>query len=255
VLVRTLVLPPGAPLLLAALGLALLRRRPTLGRRLAIAGVGLAWALSTHLVADPLTRLVEAGPGPLDAPAWDAARTGPHPPRALVILGGGAVVDGPPQDRRERLAPRSLQRVLAGARLAKTTGLPVLVSGGGTPWLRATEAALMREVLERDLGVAVRWLEDASRDTAENASGSAAMLRADGIDSIVLVTHAYHMRRSVAAFEAAGLRVLAAPHDWRGGAGAPRASDFWPSASAVELTWLAAHELAGRAWYRLLGRN
>jgi uncharacterized SAM-binding protein YcdF (DUF218 family) len=255
VLVRTLVLPPAAPLLLAAIGVALWRRRPVLGRRLAIAGVALAWALSTHLVADPLVRGVEGGQRPLDAAAWEAARTGPHPPRAVVILGGGAVVDGPFPERRERLTPRSLQRVVAGARTARATGLPVLVSGGGTPWLASTEAALMREVLERDLGVPVRWLEDGSRDTAENASRSAAMLRADGVDSVVLVTHAYHMARSVAAFEAAGLRVLPAPHDWRGDPGGLRLADAWPSASAIEQTWLAAHELVGRAWYRLRGQG
>ena len=39
----------------------------------------------------------------------------------------------------------------------------------------------MREALERDFGVKVRWVENASRDTAENARLSAPILKAAGV--------------------------------------------------------------------------
>jgi uncharacterized SAM-binding protein YcdF (DUF218 family) len=253
---RAVLLPPAGPLLVALAGVWLMRRRPVAGRRLVIAGVALGWLLSTYLVASLLNRQVESGQRPLDVQRWEAARDGPAPPRAIVVLGGGAVVDGPFEPRRERLHGRTLERVVAGARLARATGLPLLVSGGRPDWLVSSEAELMRRVLEDDLGVPVRWVESGSRDTAENASMSAAMLRANGIGSIVLVTHAYHMARSQRAFERAGLVVLAAPHDWRGGrAEWPELRDLLPNAQAGELAWLAVHELVGGLWYRLRGHS
>jgi uncharacterized SAM-binding protein YcdF (DUF218 family) len=253
-LLRTLLLPPTAPLLLMLAGLLMWRRRPAIGRGLTVAGLLLAWGLATGLAADLICGRLEAGQRPLSLTALQAARNAPNPPRAIVILGSGAVRDGNFTPTRERVNSRTLERVMAGARQARASGLPILVSGGTPEWLTHSEAELMRRVLVDDLGLAVSWVEDRSRDTAENASFSAAMLRAQGIDSIVLVTHAYHMPRAQAVFESAGLKVLASPHDWRGGK--PDVTEFrdWlPSASSVETVWLALHESLGLLWYRLRG--
>jgi len=253
-LLRPLVLPPAAPLLLVVAGLLVSRRMPKIGRSLSALGLVLAWLLATGLAADLVCGSLEASQRPLSPTALQAARKGPNPPQAIVILGGGAVRDGNFTPARERLHSRTLERVMAGARVAKASGLPILVSGGRPEWLTNSEAELMRRVLVDDLGLAVRWVEDHSRDTAENASFSAAMLRAQGIDSIVLVTHAYHMPRSQAVFESAGLNVLAAPHDWKGGSpdfGELR--DWMPNAASAETVWLALHETLGLYWYRLMG--
>lgn len=246
--------PPGGPLLIALAGVLLLKRLPSAARLLVLAGIVSVWLLSTHAVGGLLLGVLEAGQRPLEVAAWQAAKSGAEPPRALVILGGGAVSDGPFLPRRERLQARTLERVLAGARLARATALPVLVTGGRPDWLEQSEAALMRQVLEGDLGVAVRWVEGASRDTAENASMSAAILRSEGISSVVLVTHAFHMPRARRAFETAGLTVLPAPHGWAGGR--PTGlylRDLLPSATALEASWLAMHEMAGMLWYRFTG--
>jgi len=253
---RALVVPPGSTLVFALAGLALAWRGRRLGFGLALAGLAATWVLATPLCARVLAAQLEQGQRPFDEATWAAVRSGPSAPGAIVVLGGGATVDGPPGAGRERLAPGSVQRSVAGARVARLTGLPVLVSGGTAPWLRGSEASMMRALLERDLSVAVRWAEDRSRDTAENAALSAALLRADGIASIVLVTHAYHMPRARAAFEAQGLAVVPAPHDWIGESRPgldPR--DLWPTARAAEHAWLALHELIGAAWYRLTGAS
>jgi uncharacterized SAM-binding protein YcdF (DUF218 family) len=253
VLVRALVMPPGSLMLAALLGIALAWRGRRAGLPLALAGVLATCVFCTYAFGQTLMGWVESGQRPFDVAAWEAARAGPSPPGAVVILGGGVVVDGPLEPRRERLSPRSVQRVLAGARVARATGLPVLVAGGTAPWLRMTEAALMRSMLQDELSVPVRWVEDRSRDTAENAAFSARLLAADGVRSVVLVTHAYHMPRSKAVFEAAGLVVHPAPHDWMSGPPEPPGpGDFWPSAEAGSLSWLATHELLGRLWYRLI---
>jgi len=253
VLIRTLLLPPAGPLLLAAAGVALAVRRPRAGRRLVIAGLAIGWLLSLPAVGDALARRVESGQVPLSPSAWQAARDGPRPPAVVVVLGGGVVNDADTEPPRERLEARALQRTLAAARVVRATGLPVLVSGGRPQAQRRSEADLMRQILQDDLGVAVRWVEERSRDTAENASASAALLRADGIDSVILVTHAYHMPRARRAFEAVGLAVLPAPHDWHGARSRAGLRAWLPSPDGLVTSTVSLHELLGRAWYRLRG--
>src|SRR6185369_16674338 len=57
--VKTLVQPPTGPLLLAALGVVLLRRAPRAGRALAAAGVAALLVLSMPVVAEFLVSLVD----------------------------------------------------------------------------------------------------------------------------------------------------------------------------------------------------
>ena len=111
----------------------------------------------------------------------------------------------------------------------------------------------MARVLEESMGLRARWIEDGSRDTAGNARESARQLSQAGIDRVVLVTQAYHMRRAAAAFEAAGLRVIPAPHGFMGNVHVDGPGSFVPSAGAIRTAWLAWHELVGLVWYRLRG--
>ncbi|HEV2230445.1 MAG TPA: YdcF family protein [Steroidobacteraceae bacterium] len=234
-LLGTLLLPPAGPLLLSGAGLSLLVRRPPgEGARkaaLALVATGMAalWLLSTPVVAEALMRLAER------YPALDLAR--PLSARAVVILGGG----------RGRAAPEYggpaaglelLERVSYGAYVARRTGLPVLVSG------TADEALAMRATLSRDFGITPRWLNGQSRDTFDDAQYSARLLRADGIERIVLVTSAGHEWRAVHEFSSAGLAVEPAPvHVW-----APHPRDFrdyLPDALGMLQSREALHEIVG----------
>ena len=245
-------MPPAAPLIIVASGMWLARRHARAGRALALAGLAAAWLLAAPLGAEALARFVEAGQRPLDAAGWAAARETAQPPQAVVVLGAGIVPDRGAGPDRERLSASSLQRVLAGARTARLTGLPVMVCGGRPRQTHESEAALLRHALETELGVPVRWSEDRSRDTAENAGNAAAILQAAGVRRIVLVTHAHHMRRARAAFESAGFSVLPAPHDpLAGQRGKPGLSDLLPAAEAADVSNLAAHELLGTLWQAL----
>ena len=249
VLLRWLLVPPAAPLVVVAAGLWLARRHARAGRMLAIVGLAFAWLLATPLGAEALARIVEAGQRPLDAAAWATARDAASPPQAVVVLGAGIVPDPSAGPGHERLSARSLQRAVAGARTARITGLPVMVCGGRPRQTRASEAALLRDALETELGVPVRWSEDRSRDTIENAGRAAAILQAEGVRHIVLVTHAYHMRRARSAFESAGFTVLPAPHDPLARQhGAPGLSELLPSAEAAEVSSFASHEMVGTLW-------
>jgi uncharacterized SAM-binding protein YcdF (DUF218 family) len=77
------------------------------------------------------------------------------------------------------------------------------------------------------------------------------MLRENGVERIVLVTHAAHMPRSLEVFRATGLQVEPAPNGFSGAVGGSWATAWWPSADALGQVWLISHELLGALWYRL----
>lgn len=249
-----LVLPPTGPLLVAVLGaLFALRRRSGGGARLTLAiGLLSAWFLSTPAVTETLIGVLEHSAVPaLDAKKLANELRSERPPGAIVVLGAGVRHNEREWPSHEWVNQRTLERLAFAALLARSSGLPVLVSGGTPKRREASEAALMARALRGSFGIEARWTEERSRDTAGNATESARVLRAAGVTRVVLVTQAYHMPRALAAFRAAGLEVIAAPHGFLGGASIESWSDFVPSASAVATGWLATHEFAGLAWYRV----
>jgi uncharacterized SAM-binding protein YcdF (DUF218 family) len=232
-------LPPVNLLLLALAGFVLWRRGRA-GRILC--GVGLAGLL---LLALPLTsHLLMRGLEQFDAPPADAP-----PPAAIVILGGDVSRVGDPRSAVD-VGPLSLERLRAGAALQRATGLPVLVSGGIIGRDQPPLAGLMAHSLETDFAVPVRWQENASQDTWENARDSAAILQAAGIRSVFLVTHGWHMRRSLMAFRQAGLQARPVPVRFaRHRPVEPGA--LVPNVTAWEDSYYALHEWVGCAWYAL----
>jgi uncharacterized SAM-binding protein YcdF (DUF218 family) len=133
--------------------------------------------------------------------------------QAIVVLGGGVENDAI-EYNGPTLSPDAMSRLLYGVHLSHSTQLPMAYTGG-IGWAgqnnQNSEAEVAAIALTR-LGVpALRWQETQSRDTRENALLTAALLKGDGITHIALVTHAWHMPRSVRQFEAAGLQVTPAP--------------------------------------------
>ncbi|TXL62438.1 YdcF family protein [Zeimonas arvi] len=254
-LTGALLLPPALPLLVAALGLLAVRRRPSAGRMLAWTGLLAGWLFSCGTGASWLASLAEGDArSGLTAEALRAALAGRDAPQAIVILGGGTRDHPLETPAREFVKPLALERLVHGAWIARTTRLPVLVSGGVPRGGMASEAAVMKRTLEDTFGTPVRWVEEASRDTGENAQRSAAILKAAGISRVVLVTQAYHMPRAAASFRRAGLTVLPAPHGFAGGMQDWTPRDLVPNGEAAALAHRASHELLGRLWYRLRNR-
>ncbi|WP_169255067.1 YdcF family protein [Aromatoleum toluvorans] len=234
--------PPVAPLLLIAAGLVLAAQRRRVGFALAWAGVAATLLLSTPMSVGWLLAGLET------APVVDVA--GLHQAQAIVVLGAGKRRNAP-EYGGETVNRLALERLRYAARLARTTGLPVLVSGGA-PTGNVPEAMLMQASLEEDFRVPVRWVEKASLDTQQNAQFSAVLLGAAGVHRIVLVTHAAHMPRAQAAFEDSGLQVIPAPTAWLGGTGAgDQALGELPGPTSAYAGWYAVHEWLGLLAYRL----
>lgn len=237
----TLLLPPANGLLLLFLAFVFRHRRRAFA--LALAGAALLLAQSVPIVARTLIAPLEENAGPLFTAADGAG--------AIVVLGGGLKLDAP-EYGGDTANERSLTRLRYGVALARQSGLPVLVSGGRGPAARLSEAEVLADIAEKEFGLAVRWQESESTDTADNAQMAAAILKAAGIGRVVLVTHAFHMPRARRLFEAAGLSVVPAPTEFRSRRQKPiDAFDFLPQASANLNSYYALHEYLGLLWAAL----
>lgn len=210
-LLTQLALPPALNFVLLLLGLLLMLRYRRLGQGIAAFALITLVLLSLPWVKYQVHVALEVFPPvqPARLQALDANRS------AIVVLGGG-LRGFAPEYGHEGLADNTLRRVLYAVEVASQRPLPVLVSGGGPQDSDDTEAALMAQMLGR-MNLAPRWLEDRSRNTWENAELSANLLRQAGIDTVVLVTDAWHMRRAVPCFEAQGMKVVPAPTGFRSG--------------------------------------
>ena len=136
----------------------------------------------------------------------------------IIVLGG--VEDGRSTSRRELMALSE-----AGERLTEAVALArqypsarVVFSGGSEEVLRTKEpeaqtAGRLFSALGIDPGRVT--LEDKSRNTAENALLSKALLSPKPGEHWVLVTSAWHMPRAIGCFRAIGFEVEPWPVDFR----------------------------------------
>jgi uncharacterized SAM-binding protein YcdF (DUF218 family) len=105
--------------------------------------------------------------------------------------------------------------------------------------------------LSRDYGISAKWQETRSTNTAENAIYSAKMLREAGIKRVILITHAWHMKRARDAFVANGMTVIPAPTAFYGRPWTYTWAGFTPSMAAFRVSGYAIHETLGSQWYAL----
>ena len=239
-----LILPPSGNFLLAVVGLALWQRRRLLAVVLLATSIVTLFLFSMPIVGNALYTSLETYP--VRFPGTPI----PADVGAIVVLAGGRSSNAP-EYGGETVSSQSLVRLRYAARLHRETGLPLLVSGGSVRDEQISEAVLMKDVLEQELGAPVRWLEERSRNTAENARYSADLLRGENITVVILVTHAAHMPRAVEQFYDHGVSVVARPtgKSERGMHGS--LLEWIPSAGGLEASRAAMHEYVGRIWYRI----
>ncbi|HYH42659.1 MAG TPA: YdcF family protein [Burkholderiales bacterium] len=240
-----LVLPPGVFILLGLAGLAFVRSHARFGTGLALFSMLSLCMLAMPAVSRPLIRSLEV---PYTDPARERA------PGAIVVLGGGSYMQAPEYGGDTVSAP-TLERLRYGAYLQRRTGKPLLVTGGDPTGGGSSEGEQMKNAL-RDFGATARWVESQSNNTFENARLSQQTLKKAGIQSVYLVTHAWHMPRAKLAFERAGLHVMPAPMAYKS-ASTLKLLDFIPSAGGLNDSYVFFHEVLGLVWYRLkfdLGR-
>ena len=239
ILVSALLLPPLNLILLGAMGVLLLKRRPRTGKILVVSARALLYLLSTPFVAETALQKLETLPAlkPFDSV------------QAIVVLGAGTYFNAPEYEGNtvNRLG---LERIRYAARLHRLTRKPILTTGGAPLGSSSSEAAQMKDVLEKEFRVPVKWIEEASGNTRDNAYKSFAMLKKDGVSRIALVTHAWHMPRATREFEQAGFKVIPAATAYT----TRYKTDlfaFIPTAGALQKSSFFFHEVIGMIWYWL----
>jgi uncharacterized SAM-binding protein YcdF (DUF218 family) len=244
--IKQLLLPPGIFLLLLALAWWFRRSRPRLAGCCFALGLGGMWLISLPVMVQWGAHALETAP-PLAREDWAnlAQRAD-----AIVVLGSGRE-RGDSAWGIDQPTGIGLERERYAARLAKASGLPVLTTGGlhyGTP---PSEAQLMAVSMQDDFGVTVRWKEERSRTTWENAQMSAEILLPQGIKRVVVVTQAWHMPRSVWSFEKAGFTVVPGPVGFLGVDHGRPLGGWMPEVKAVWQSGQLINEAVGQVGYRL----
>lgn len=243
---RVFITPPISLLILYLLGYLLKTRHPRIGRSLCTGALFVLLIISSSAGAWLLLAPLEN----LEAPLTSSQNTGAQ---AIVVLSAGRQENNPEYAGQDIPDYVALARLRYAAKLVRDTGLPILVSGGlGSKSMQVEPLADgLAHALEYEFGIPVKWREQTSRNTRENAEYSAKILKAAGITHILLVTDAMHMRRARIAFEQSGLKVTCAPTLFfsRDGLGL---LSFLPSAEGLRRSHYAIYEWLGLIRYTIL---
>jgi uncharacterized SAM-binding protein YcdF (DUF218 family) len=135
---------------------------------------------------------------------------------AIVVLGGGIRSQAYP--RPDADFSDAGDRVWYGATLYKQKKAPkIIVSGGAIAWKGGgnPESEDLTSLLTR-MGVPAENIiqESESYNTRDNAVYVKKILKAQNFKTILLVTSAMHMPRSMAIFKHLGIKAIAAPTDY-----------------------------------------
>jgi uncharacterized SAM-binding protein YcdF (DUF218 family) len=165
---------------------------------------------------------------------------------AIVVL--GADVRSGNGRKPDRIGPASLERLLLAVDAYRGLHLPIAVSGGGVPERHIAVARLMKSALEDYFGVPVRWSEEESRTTYDNALYTAQLLEREQINTVVVVTQAEDLPRALWSFKRVGMRAIPWPVPSRSW-GIDGIEDFLPDAKAFQQSVHALHEMIGSLYY------
>jgi len=242
--------PLGLSLLAWLAGLVLyLRGSHGLARASVVFGIGVVLLFSNPLVGDALIRSLEED--------YEAREPERYPTAgAIVVLGGVTKVPLPPRIGIE--VSEGFDRLRVGVQLLKERRAPLLILSGGA--LSALSGSDIPEA-DRLRGLALEYgvddramlLERASRNTHENAELTGHLLRARGIERIILVTSAAHMRRAEAAFQQLGVEIVPAPTDFQAVRKPMSVRQLLPGAVALVRSTAATKEYLGLLFYKLVG--
>ncbi len=237
-------LPPGVFLFGLLAGLLLSNRAPELGTMFLWGNWVLLYLAHTSFMGEILFYMLDRF-APVTLEQVKQAQV-------IVVLTAGIYYDE--QLDTWMLGYNSWHRMRYAASLQQVSGLPLLLTGGNPSGAAVDSEA---EVMQRTLHMqqlSAKWVEPRGRNTAESARYTADILLPQGLRRIVLVTHAFHMPRSVPQFEQVGFEVAPAPIEVNGPLEL-NALHFLPTAAGLYNTRFALNEIVGRLWYWCFWRH
>ncbi len=228
---------------------ALLTRRAARRKRLFACAAAILFLFTNPAIRYGAFRIWEVDPVPYEAI---------KEPFDIAIVMGGALRTVDPVTGRVVFG-NGADRLLQAMTLYRDgrAGKILLTGGSGFVWRQdIRESPLLKEVLLKfNVPAEDIIVEGTSRNTYENARNSAKLIHAHYPDGkYLLITSAYHMRRSMACFHKAGIQVTPFSVDPHAAAsGWAPANLVLPDAAHLGAWDMLFHEWAGCVAYRLAG--
>lgn len=183
------------------------------------------------------------------------------PPQTVdaIVMLGGATLEGPSSARQITELNDAGDRLTTTLWLAQAYPTAKIFISGGSGLLidEGEPEATTAERFFLAFGIAQNRLvlEDGSRNTEENVANTKGLLGESADGTIVLVTSAFHMPRSVGIFEKAGISVIPWPTDYR--TPGPQGFGFQIAnpVQNVNVSTAAIKEWVGLVIYNLTGKT
>lgn len=236
-------------LIIGAMVISLFLRNQVWKKRLQISSLSLLILCSNPIIINQVFKLWEIPPTPFKQ--ITASRT------VGIVLSGVIKKEKLPHDRV--YFSEGVDRLTHAIQLYKAEKIQkIVISGGLGSFSKSTirEAPQLREVMlmcgvsDEDI-----IIESQSRNTRQNAVFTAEILNDQFKDyNYLLITSAFHMRRSLACFEKVGVTVSGFSTDFKTGDYPPRPTSYIvPSPSAIYRWHILVKELIGMAAYTVMG--
>ncbi len=238
------ILPPGIIFVMLLIALIISRFKPLFGFLFGVSSIILLLVLSMPLTARYLLSSLQ------DYPVFQASVLKSDPTKtALVILGAGRYEAAPEYGYRDEITPLTLERLRYGANIAKLVETPIVLSGGRRNADATSEAVIMNQIMVNIFELHPQYLEIKGINTGQQAIKVKELLAVNDINTIILVTHAWHMKRAVSEFESQQFEVIPAPMGFA--ATSKQSYQFMPSAAALASSSRAMHEHYGLLYQQL----
>jgi uncharacterized SAM-binding protein YcdF (DUF218 family) len=218
-----------------------------------IALTGVIWFISTDIGLQIMVKPYEDSYSEV---VWSEQKSGD----AIIVVFSGGIVRNVPfgEDFYDQIGKHSMMRLYRAFEVYRETDSKIILTGGNVYDKEgATIAEVMRKVLlswnvpERDI-----LIENQAKTTYENAEYVCDMIP-DDVNTVLLVTSAIHMPRSMMAFENVSMKtdryfnLIPCPGDYQIETSEVGINNFLPNRGALSTFMSAFHEWVGNVFYLL----
>lgn len=241
-LLQPWVLPPGLNLIIAIAGHVISRFYKQIGNGLIWIAFISFWLFSTPITAHFLIDTLQNRYPPLIVNHIKKNKSG-----AIVVLGGGSWFDKNAK-KGYFLSPATKNRLRYAAYLYRHTHLPIMISGGKPE----------KKAMADYFNVPVAWGEYKSSNTLDESHNTLPTLKKNNVQTIYLVTNAWHMPRSLYIFQHAyqdtKIKIIAAPMGYVTLQPTTGIINYLPSFDGLRVSQTAIHEYTGIIAYFLASK-
>ena len=238
-----IIFPPSMFIIILFIALCFIRKRGKIAVVLIIADIVIIYMLSIEPVKNIILSPLENYAAPINLKAK-------HHADYIVVLGGGSINSSPDENGGGSLPGDAMKRAMYGVYIAGIFDIPLIYSGGKLSEAQTdSEADIAVKIMSRYASMKIKLIkEDRSRTTFENAQFIKSTYNPG---KIIIVTSAYHIKRSLYSFQRAGIECIPAPTDYKIDKAGYNATSFIPKTGELDDTYKGLKEYAGLIFYNL----